>query len=84
MSKVKTVPEKIFQDLEEIYHLAIEKGHLAVALKVKELLGREQGLFIPKASSKKSGKISLSQLSDEDLSGLMKEIEAQLALDPPP
>lgn len=81
MSKERTVSEKILKDLEEISALAIDQGHLTVALKVLELLGKEQGLFLQKKPLDPNHQISLSRLSDEDLTRLMEEIETQLTLD---
>lgn len=81
MFKENRVPEKILKDLEEIYTLAMDQGHLAVALKVKELLGREQGLFLKRKQLDPTDKVSLAKLSDEDLCHLMEEIEAHLSLD---
>jgi len=64
----------ILKDLENLYALALEKGNFSVALKAKELLGREQGLFSG-ASHKK--KLSLESLSDEDLDAFIQELEGQ-------
>jgi hypothetical protein len=63
----------ILNDLENLYILAMEKGNFTAALKAKELLGRECGLF-----SSKKAKISLTDLSDEEIERLIQEIEAQM------
>ena len=72
LSDIKT--SHILKDLENLYALAMEKGNFAVALKVKELLGREQGLFSG-ASRKK--KLSLENFSDEELDVFIQELERQ-------
>ena len=69
-----TKTSHILKDLENLYALAMEKGNFTVALKAKELLGREQGLFSG-ASRKK--KLSLENLSDEELEALIQELERQ-------
>jgi hypothetical protein len=71
----------ILQDLENIYTRALAKGNLAVALKVKELLGRECGLFSLKNRLSKKANVSLDTLSEEDVQRLISEIEQQLTLD---
>lgn len=71
----------ILRDLENIYTLAMEKGNFAAALKAKELLGREYGLFSHKVSSSRKTQVSLGDLSEEDIKRLMGEIEKQLSLD---
>lgn len=67
----------ILKDLQEIYEKAMDKSNLSVAFKVKELLGRELGLLGPNKR-----KISIYNLSDEDISHLIKELEMKLRLDP--
>lgn len=67
----------ILQDLQDIYLRALEKGNFSVALKAKELLGRELGLF---RLNKK--KISIDDFSEEDLAHLIETIEEKLRLDP--
>jgi len=71
----------ILNDLEALYLMALEKGNFAVALKAKELLGRELGLFALKNSSVTKDKVSLNDLSDEDITHLIKELEIKLKLD---
>lgn len=66
--------QAILKDLENLYTYAIEKGNLAVALKAKELLGRGHGLFGSLNSKKK---LCLQDLSEEDIEGLIKELEAE-------
>ena len=65
-------------DLENIYSLAMVNENYALALKAKELLGKAQGLFSPG----KRPKISLNDLTDEELENLLKEVEREVALDP--
>lgn len=71
----------ILKDLEEIYLMALGKGNFSVALKTRELLGRERGLFNLKNSACKKKTISLEDLSDEDITHLIEELEAKLKLD---
>lgn len=71
----------ILKDLEEIYLMSLEKGNFAVALKAKELLGRELGLFALKNTSAIKNKLSLSDLSEEDIIRLIEELETKLKLD---
>lgn len=68
-------PSQILDDLETLYTLALEKENFSVALKVKELLGKECGLFFPSAQRKP---VSLKELSDEDLDLLIKRLETQI------
>lgn len=72
---------EILKDLEEIYLQAMEKGNFSVALKAKELLGKELGLFGLSSANGSKRKISLADLSDDELSSLIEDIENQLALD---
>ncbi|MBI2706978.1 MAG: hypothetical protein HYX35_01480 [Proteobacteria bacterium] len=64
----------ILRDIEEVYALAMEKGNFTAALRAKELLGRECGLF----SVSKKKRFSLADLSEEDLNRLIQELEAQI------
>jgi|GEM_PF-5586705 hypothetical protein len=64
----------ILKDIEGVYVAAMEKGNFSVALKAKELLGRECGLF----STSKKKAFSLTELSEEELNRLIQEIEMQL------
>lgn len=77
MENGKCVPADILKDLESIYAMALASENYAVALKAKELLGRQFGLFTPKQKDK----ISLADLSEEDLERLIGEIERELILD---
>ena len=54
------------------------KGCYGVALKAKELLGREYGLF---KSKHKNGEFSFDNISEQELARLINEIEKQLRLD---
>lgn len=77
--------KEILKDMEEIYSLGLAKESYAVALRAKELLGREVGLFKQKnPSALKNVKEGLLNLSDEDLQKLIKELEVELNLDPTP
>jgi hypothetical protein len=78
----ENIPEKIFHDLDTIYDLALESGKLAVALKVKELMGKEYGLFSGKNKNARLKGLALDSLSTEDLSRLVQKLENQLNLDP--
>ena len=70
-------------DLEDIYAMAMAKGNYTVALKAKELLGKEQGLFSShKKASLQRDRISLADFSEEDINHLIGEIERRLTLDP--
>ena len=69
-----TKASHILKDLENLYALAMEKGNFTVALKAKELLGREQGLF---SGNSRKKKISPESLSDEELEALIQELEGQ-------
>lgn len=69
--------ESILKDLHAIYLMALGKHNFSVAFKIKELLGRQVGLF----SMPKKTKVSLDTLSDEDLNDFIKELEAKLKLD---
>ena len=77
MNEEKNSPADIIKDLESIYEMAIASESFSVALKAKELLGREHGLFMPK----KKTSLSLADLTNEDLERLIVEIENELILD---
>ncbi len=77
MNDEKNSAADLIKDLECIYTMAIANKNFAAALKAKELLGREYGLF----SLKKGNKVSLSCLSDEDINRLIEEIKIKLGLD---
>ena len=79
MGKDKKLREEILKDLADLYETAMKEGKYAVALKAKELLGREQGLF---AQNKPKQQGSLVDLSEEDIIRLISEIERKLSLDP--
>jgi len=81
MPKKSFQVEDILNDLEYIYMQAMENGNLAVALKTKEILGREHGLFSQKKPPRKE-EVTLEDLSDEDIKRLIEEIERKLGLDP--
>ncbi len=77
MESENRAPADIIKDLESIYAMALASENYSVALKAKELLGRQFGLFTPKQKDK----ISLVDLSEEDLERLIVEIERELTLD---
>lgn len=79
---IENTPEKILKDLDEIYHLALEQGNLGIALKVKELLGKQQGLFTPKQKPNSFQKNYISSLSTDVLKDFIKDLQANLVLDP--
>lgn len=83
MKTQSSVSKNILRDLEDIYQLALEKENFPSALKAKELLGREYGLFVPKSTSSQKQKMDLNNISDEDMDHLIKALEAKLKLDPP-
>lgn len=78
MAKYSLSSMDILKDLQEIYLMALDKGQYAVALKVKELLGREAGLFAPKNNIVEKNKFSLESLSDETITRLIEELEAKV------
>lgn len=63
---------KILNDIDEIYACAMKKGNFMAALRAKELLGRQYGLF---SFSPKKKPLSLKDLTDAELQILIKEIE---------
>lgn len=81
MKTRSSVSKEILKDLEDLYQLALEKENFPSALKAKELLGREYGLFFPKSSSAQKEKMALSNISDDDIHHLIEELEAKLKLD---
>jgi len=81
MAKKSASSASILKDLEEIYFMCLEKRNFSVALKAKELVGRAQGLFDVKKSEDKKTKMTLEELSDDDITHLIKELEAKLKLD---
>jgi hypothetical protein len=77
MENEKRSSTDILEDLESIYAMAIANENFSVALKAKELLGRQVGLFLPQQKKK----VSLADLSEEDLERLIREIQTELMLD---
>ena len=73
--------EGILKDLQEIYLMALGKQQYSVALKIQELLGRELGLFSGKESPPKKKEVSLNDLSNDDITRLIEELENKLKLD---
>jgi hypothetical protein len=64
----------ILADMEKIFQLAMAAGKLSVALKAKELIGKEMGLFLPPSQR---AKIKLNELSDEELMEALEEAEQE-------
>jgi hypothetical protein len=81
MKNGKSSALDILKDLEDIFALAMSKGNFSVALKTRELLGRELGLFQSKINSSKKEELKLTDFSEEDLNRLVDESEQQLHLD---
>ena len=81
MKKSQSSTLDILNDLEDIFDLAMSKGNFAVALKTRELLGRELGLFQSKKISFKKESVKLTDFSEEELNHLVNESEKQLLLD---
>jgi len=78
MMKTIFTIETILKDLQEIYLKALEKKQYTVAFKIKELLGRQVGLFTRKNKENEKHKISLETLTDEDITRLIEELETRL------
>ena len=70
--------EGILKDLQEIYLLALGKRQYSVAFKIKELLGREVGLFVAKNNANEKNKLSMDTLSNDDIVRLIDELEIKL------
>jgi len=82
MNTNSSVSKNILRDVDDLYQLALENGNFSVALKAKELLGREYGFFAPKPPPSQKEKMDLNAISDEDIDHLIKALEAKLKLDP--
>lgn len=79
----KSQEKKIRKDIEEIYNQAMQNKNFSVALRAKELLGKEWGLFqyIKKELDVSNALSELtSQLSFEDLQDFVKNLEAYITL----
>ena len=63
--------KEIEQDFEMIFQMAMEKGNLSVALKVKEILAKKAGFF----DRPGQGRINLEDLNHEQLLDLLQQIE---------
>jgi len=64
----------ILANMEQIFQLAMATGKLSVALRAKELIGKEMGLFLP---ASQRAKIKLNELSDEELMEALDEAEQE-------
>ena len=88
MTITTDIRDKLLKDLEETYMLAIEKGNYSAALKAKELIGKEMGLFegkTKKKSKKDSQEFDFKKLSDDEIQNLIfvlqkaiNEMEAEI------
>ncbi|MBY0502187.1 MAG: hypothetical protein K2P93_09370 [Alphaproteobacteria bacterium] len=78
MGRYKSPVDAILKDIEDIFEQALAKANFSVALKAKELLGREQGLFLTKRPPSKKETINLADLSEEDLLQLIQQLESKL------
>ncbi len=67
--------DQIRKDVEDIYLKAMEKESYSIALKAKELLGREHGLFKARVTQKEA---VIEGLSDQVLSRVIRMLEKQL------
>ena len=78
MTITTDIREKLLKDLEETYMHAIEKGNYSAALKAKELIGKEMGLF-EGAKKKKSKKVAqdfdFKNLTDADIQNLISALQ---------
>jgi len=82
MKTQSSISKAILRDLENLYQLALEKENFSSALKAKELLGREYGLFAPKSPTSQKEKMDLNNISDEDINQLIKALETKLKMKP--
>lgn len=88
MTITTDIREKLLKDLEETYMRAIEKGNYSAALKAKELIGKEIGLFEgakKKKSKKDSHEFDFKKLSEDEIQNLIlvlqkaiNEMEAEM------
>ncbi len=74
----QNLPEKIIQDLEEIYQAAFEAGNFAAALKAKELQLKEY----LKSADNISMAEQLIHLSEKDLATLLADLEKKIGIPP--
>ena len=80
-TKKNQTPEAVLQDLDSIFHLALEENNLNVALKTRELLGKQLGLFIkkPVVGFKKRVPFSFKNVSDEELAIMIRDLNEEIA-----
>ena len=67
----------ILEDIQDIYKRALESDSLGIALRAKELMGKEFGLFKSKSSDTE---FTLENIPDHELSRIIDYIEKQLKL----
>jgi len=82
MIETPDIREKLLKDLEETYMRAIEKGNFTAALKAKELIGKEMGLFeapAKKKSKKDSHQLDFKKLSDADIQNLISVLQKAIS-----
>lgn len=68
-----TYKEQLISDINEISKLAIANEEFNVALKAKELIAK-----LTCANKGKDGKLDLNSLTNEELEGIIKTLEAEL------
>ena len=74
MTSTPDIRDNLLKDLEETYMRAIEKGNYTAALKAKELIGKEMGLFKGKGKKKPkkdSQEFDFKNLSDHEIQNLI-------------
>lgn len=74
-------PEAVLQDLDSIFRLALENNNLNVALKTRELLGKQLGLFLkkPVVGFQKRVPFSFKNVSDEELAIMIRDLNEEIA-----
>ncbi len=77
-----TLRLKFVADLEKLFEIALEKENFTIALKAKELLGRERGYFRPPEKSTSLFQVDLKALDDEQLSTLLSRLKEYAPQDP--
>lgn len=82
MTDTPDIREKLLKDLEETYMRAIEKGNFTAALKAKELIGKEMGLFETekkKKSKKDPHQLDFKKLSDANIQNLISILQKAIS-----
>ncbi|MBY0264332.1 MAG: hypothetical protein K2P90_02735 [Holosporales bacterium] len=70
-----TLRLKFVADLEKLFEMALEKENFTIALKAKELLGRERGYFRLPEKSPSLFPLDLQALNDDQLSTLLSRLK---------